>query len=187
MNAVIMDGMRAYFDYVNSQGGVYGRRVKLLIGDDHYNPADTMEVVRKLVEQDKVFAFIGSLGDMASELGAPLRKDSAWFAATKDSPGLPTTRASLPSTRPATTTCAVASACGFNSTGFMSATGATPQARAWSACARPISPPSAVTAALFDMFCGLNGRTRRPRRRSGVATGPWRASWRARWPAWIPR
>ena len=42
--------------------------------------------------------------------------------------------------------------------------GATPQARAWSACARPISPPSAVTAALFDMFCGLNGRTRSPRR-----------------------
>ena len=36
-------------------------------------------------------------------------------------------------------------------------------ARACSAWARPISPPSAVTAALFDMFCGLNGRTRRPR------------------------
>ena len=42
--------------------------------------------------------------------------------------------------------------------------GATPQARAWSAWARPISPPSAVTAALLDMFCGLNGRTARPRR-----------------------
>ena len=40
----------------------------------------------------------------------------------------------------------------------------TPAARACSAWARPISPPSAVTAALFDMFCGLNGRTRRPRR-----------------------
>ena len=36
-------------------------------------------------------------------------------------------------------------------------------ARACSAWARPISPPSAVTAALFDMFCGLNGRTLRPR------------------------
>ena len=40
----------------------------------------------------------------------------------------------------------------------------TPAARACSACARPISPPSAVTAALFDMFCGLNGMTDRPRR-----------------------
>ena len=36
-------------------------------------------------------------------------------------------------------------------------------ARACSACARPISPPSAVTAALLDMFWGLNGRTLRPR------------------------
>ena len=46
----------------------------------------------------------------------------------------------------------------------MSVTGSTRQARACNACARPISPPSAVTAALFDMFCGLNGRTRNPRR-----------------------
>src|SRR5262245_42650899 len=41
--------------------------------------------------------------------------------------------------------------------------GAVRAARACSACARPISPPSAVTAALFDMFCGLNGRTLSPR------------------------
>ncbi len=46
----------------------------------------------------------------------------------------------------------------------MSVTGSSPQASACSACARPISPPSAVTAALFDMFCGLNGATESPRR-----------------------
>src|SRR5438034_6422625 len=46
----------------------------------------------------------------------------------------------------------------------MSTLGATRAARACSAWARPISPPSLVTAALFDMFCGLNGRTRSPRR-----------------------
>src|SRR5882757_27224 len=32
------------------------------------------------------------------------------------------------------------------------------------ACARPISPPSVVTAELFDMFCALNGATRMPLR-----------------------
>ncbi len=48
----------------------------------------------------------------------------------------------------------------------MSVTGASPAASACSACARPISPPSAVTAALFDMFCGLNGATDRPRARA---------------------
>ena len=42
--------------------------------------------------------------------------------------------------------------------------GGTPQARACSAWARPISPPSGVTAALLLMFCGLNGRTLSPRR-----------------------
>jgi len=63
--AVIADGMRAYFDYVNSQGGVHGRKIRFLVGDDHYNPADAVEVVRKLVEQDQVFAIVGGLGDPA--------------------------------------------------------------------------------------------------------------------------
>jgi ABC-type branched-subunit amino acid transport system substrate-binding protein len=62
--APISDGMRAYFDYINdTEGGVYGRKIKVLFGDDHYNPPDTVEVTRKLVEQDKVFAIIGALGD----------------------------------------------------------------------------------------------------------------------------
>src|SRR5215472_11341046 len=70
----------------------------------------------------------------------------------------------LPWTLPCTTICAPISLCGLSSTGFMCTLGGTRAARACSAWARPISPPSAVTAALFDMFCGLNGRTRRPRR-----------------------
>jgi len=61
--APIADGMRAYFEYVNAQGGVHGRKIKLLVGDDHFNPADAVEVVRKLVEQDGVFAMVGNLGD----------------------------------------------------------------------------------------------------------------------------
>jgi ABC-type branched-subunit amino acid transport system substrate-binding protein len=61
--APIIDGMRAYFEYVNSQGGVYGRKIRLLVGDDHYNPADTVEVVRKLVEQGGIFAMVAGLGE----------------------------------------------------------------------------------------------------------------------------
>jgi len=61
--APIADGIRAYFEYINSQGGVYGRKISFLVGDDHYNPADAVEVVRKLVEQDGVFAIISGLGD----------------------------------------------------------------------------------------------------------------------------
>jgi len=45
----------------------------------------------------------------------------------------------------------------------MWACGGTLQANACSAVERPISSPCGVTAALFDMFCGLNGLTAKPR------------------------
>jgi branched-chain amino acid transport system substrate-binding protein len=62
--APIGDGMRAYFDYINdAEGGVYGRKIKIIVGDDHYSPPDTVEVIRKQVEQDKVFAIVSGLGD----------------------------------------------------------------------------------------------------------------------------
>ncbi|MNF78787.1 hypothetical protein D3C84_609830 [compost metagenome] len=55
---------------------------------------------------------------------------------------------------------------GLSSTGFMSVCGASPAAWACTAWARPISPPSAVTALLSAMFCGLNGTTPTPWRLS---------------------
>ena len=64
--APIADGMRAYFEYVNSQGGVHGRKIRFVVGDDHFNPADAVEVTRKLVEQDGVFAMVGGLGDLTN-------------------------------------------------------------------------------------------------------------------------
>lgn len=60
----IADGMRSYFEYINdTEGGVHGRKIKLSVGDDHYAPADTIEVVRRLVEQEKVFAIVAGLGE----------------------------------------------------------------------------------------------------------------------------
>ncbi|MNL46637.1 hypothetical protein D3C87_1693700 [compost metagenome] len=64
---------------------------------------------------------------------------------------------------PRTTTCDPVSPSGLSSTGFMAVTGAWRAARACRACARPISPPSSVTAALLLMFCGLKGATDNPR------------------------
>jgi ABC-type branched-subunit amino acid transport system substrate-binding protein len=54
--------LKAYFDHVNDHGGVYGRQLKLLVEDDAYDPAKTQTAVRKLVEEDKVFAIVGGLG-----------------------------------------------------------------------------------------------------------------------------
>ena len=55
-------GAKAYFDYVNSKGGVNGRKIKYVYYDDAYNPAQTVQLTRKLVEQDKVFAIFNSVG-----------------------------------------------------------------------------------------------------------------------------
>jgi branched-chain amino acid transport system substrate-binding protein len=61
----IKAGMDAYFAYVNDQGGVNGRKIRLIVGDDQYTGPMASEVVRKLVEQDKVFAIMGGLGSAA--------------------------------------------------------------------------------------------------------------------------
>ncbi len=55
-------GAKAYFDYVNAAGGVNGRKVEYRYYDDAYNPSQTVQLTRKLVEQDRVFAIFGSVG-----------------------------------------------------------------------------------------------------------------------------
>ena len=55
-------GAKAYFDYVNAQGGVNGRRIEYRYYDDGYDPVQTVQLTRKLVEQDKVFAIFNSVG-----------------------------------------------------------------------------------------------------------------------------
>jgi branched-chain amino acid transport system substrate-binding protein len=55
-------GAKAYFDYVNAQGGVHGRKIDYRYYDDAYNPAQTVQLTRKLVEQDQVFAIFNAVG-----------------------------------------------------------------------------------------------------------------------------
>jgi branched-chain amino acid transport system substrate-binding protein len=52
----------AYYAYLNAHGGVNGRMIKDIQKDDAYNPAQTVPAVQQLVEQDHVFAIVGSLG-----------------------------------------------------------------------------------------------------------------------------
>jgi ABC-type branched-subunit amino acid transport system substrate-binding protein len=54
--------MVAYFDKVNADGGVNGRKIKLISLDDGYSPPRTMEQTRKLVEQEEVLLIFGTLG-----------------------------------------------------------------------------------------------------------------------------
>ena len=58
----ISGGMKAYAAYINDNGGIYGRKINLIIGDTQYTGPGAIEAARKLVEQDKVFALQGGLG-----------------------------------------------------------------------------------------------------------------------------
>ena len=55
-------GAKAYFDYVNARGGVHGRKIEYRYYDDAYNPAQTVQLTRRLVEQDRVFAIFNAIG-----------------------------------------------------------------------------------------------------------------------------
>jgi len=62
--ATIPRTAEAYFKYVNdTEGGVCGRKIVYKIEDNKDDPAVAVEVARKLVEKDGVFAMVGSLGD----------------------------------------------------------------------------------------------------------------------------
>src|SRR5213083_1055919 len=52
----------AYFKKVNDEGGVNGRKINYISYDDAYSPPKTVEMVRKLVEQDQVAALFQTLG-----------------------------------------------------------------------------------------------------------------------------
>ncbi|CUU22007.1 COGs COG0683 CDS [Bradyrhizobium sp.] len=52
----------AFFEKVNAEGGINGRKVKFITLDDAYSPPKTVEQTRKLVEQDEVLMMFGSLG-----------------------------------------------------------------------------------------------------------------------------
>jgi branched-chain amino acid transport system substrate-binding protein len=58
----MIDGMKAYVEWVNRQGGIYGRQLVLDIGDSASNGPQAADTVRNLVEQDKVFLVFGTVG-----------------------------------------------------------------------------------------------------------------------------
>jgi branched-chain amino acid transport system substrate-binding protein len=64
--APVLAGLKAYFKYVNAEEeGVCGREIDFRIEDDNYDPARAVEAVRKLVDEDGVFAIVAGLGTAA--------------------------------------------------------------------------------------------------------------------------
>jgi ABC-type branched-subunit amino acid transport system substrate-binding protein len=60
--SVVAEGAAAYFKYVNAHGGVNGRQIDYRYYDDAYDPAQTIQQTRRLVEQDRVFAIFNTVG-----------------------------------------------------------------------------------------------------------------------------
>ena len=55
-------GATAYFDYVNENGGIHGRMVRLKLYDDGYQPVPAVTNTMKLMLEDKVYALFGYVG-----------------------------------------------------------------------------------------------------------------------------
>ena len=64
----IPGAMKAYFDYVNANGGVNGRKITLVSKDDQYIPATAVAKANELILRDKVFALVGTLGTASTKL-----------------------------------------------------------------------------------------------------------------------
>jgi branched-chain amino acid transport system substrate-binding protein len=66
-------GMMLRVDEINEQGGINGRKVKLLIEDDAYDPKKSVLATQKLVNQDKIFAMVGHLGTAQNLASMPIQ------------------------------------------------------------------------------------------------------------------
>jgi branched-chain amino acid transport system substrate-binding protein len=55
----LRDGALLYFDTVNQQGGVNGRKIKVVVEDDECSPAKAVAAVKKLTTRDQIFALFG--------------------------------------------------------------------------------------------------------------------------------
>ena len=69
----IRSGMQLRVDEVNEQGGVHGRKLKLLIEDHGYDPKKAVLAAQKLVNQDKIFIMVGHIGTAQNLAAMPVQ------------------------------------------------------------------------------------------------------------------
>jgi ABC-type branched-subunit amino acid transport system substrate-binding protein len=103
----IPGAMKAYFDYVNTNGGVNGRKISLVVKDDQYIPATAVARANELILRDKVFALVGTLGTAStkaltsstqlSKRGIPSLFVNTGWSGFADKKAYPTTFSILPS------------------------------------------------------------------------------------------
>ena len=103
----IPGAMKAYFDYVNTKGGVNGRKITLVSKDDQYIPTTAVAKANELILRDRVFALVGTLGTAStkaltastqlSKRGVPSLFVNTGWSGFADKKAYPTTFSILPS------------------------------------------------------------------------------------------
>jgi branched-chain amino acid transport system substrate-binding protein len=66
------NGMLLRVEEANEQGGMYGRKLKLIVEDSAYDPRKAVLAARKLVDQDRIFAMVGHIGTAQNNAAMPV-------------------------------------------------------------------------------------------------------------------
>lgn len=67
-----LNGMKLRVSEINEQGGVHGRKLTLLVEDHGYDPKRAVLAAQKLVDQDKIFMMVGSIGTSTNLAAMPV-------------------------------------------------------------------------------------------------------------------
>src|SRR3954468_21141120 len=67
------NGMQLRVDEINEQGGVNGRKLKLVVEDSAYDPKKAVLAAQKLVNQDKIFIMAGHIGTAQNNAAMPVQ------------------------------------------------------------------------------------------------------------------
>jgi branched-chain amino acid transport system substrate-binding protein len=70
-----VNGMRMRIDEINESGGIHGRKLKLVVEDHGYDPKKAVLAAQKMLQKDRIFAAIGSIGTPTAMAAMPLYLD----------------------------------------------------------------------------------------------------------------
>src|SRR5262245_53643140 len=70
------EGILAAFEEANRAGGILGRKLELKSADDGYEPEKTIEAIKAMLNEEKIFAFVGAVGTPTSKAGQPIATEA---------------------------------------------------------------------------------------------------------------
>jgi branched-chain amino acid transport system substrate-binding protein len=67
-----VNGMLMRIDEINGNGGIHGRKLKLVVEDHGYDPKKAVLAAQKLIQKDRIFAVLGPIGTPTAMAGMPI-------------------------------------------------------------------------------------------------------------------